>query len=90
MTWATAPIIGSLAAQAEVVVQQNINLRYGWNAVCVEVAPTQSPDELFASWPVKSVGFYDPASFLSTRQFAQKVKYGDCPHMNGVGALVRS
>jgi hypothetical protein len=71
MTWATAAIIGSLAAQAEVVVRQDINLRYGWNAVYVEVAPTQSPDELFASWPVKSVGFYDPASFLSTRQFAQ-------------------
>ena len=26
---------------------------------------------MFADWPVKSVGFYDPASFLATRQFSQ-------------------
>ena len=51
--------------------QQNLVLKYGWNALYVEVAPTRSPDEVFADWPVNSVGFYDPASFLATRQFAQ-------------------
>ena len=51
--------------------QQNLVLKYGWNAVYVEVAPVQSPDEVFANWPVKSVGVYDPASFLATRQFSQ-------------------
>ena len=61
----------AFAAHADVVVRQNLILKYGWNAVYVEVAPTQSPDEVFADWPVKSVGFYDPASFLVTRQFAQ-------------------
>ena len=61
----------AFAAHADVVVRQNFVLKYGWNAVYVEVAPTQSPDEVFANWPVKSVGFYDPASFLATRQFSQ-------------------
>ena len=60
-----------VAAHAEVVVRQNLVLKYGWNAVYVEVAPTQALDVVFADWPVKSVGFYDPASFLATRQFAQ-------------------
>ena len=66
-----AALACALAAHADVVVQQNLVLKYGWNAVYVEVAPTQSPDEVFADWPVKSVGFYDPASFLATRQFSQ-------------------
>ena len=61
----------AFTAHADVVVRQNFVLKYGWNAVYVEVAPTQSPDEVFADWPVKSVGFYDPATFLATRQFAQ-------------------
>ena len=29
------------------------------------------PDEVFADWPVRSAGFYDPAAFLATRQFSQ-------------------
>ena len=49
---------------------QNISLRSGWNAIYVEVGPEQTPDELFASWPVTHVGLYDPASFLATRQFS--------------------
>lgn len=61
----------AFTAHADVVVQQNLVLKYGWNAVYVEVAPTQSPDEVFADWPVNSAGFYDPASFLATRQFSQ-------------------
>ena len=49
---------------------QEISIRYGWNAVYVEVAPGVTADELFADWPVNSVGLYDPASYLSTRQFS--------------------
>ena len=70
-TICVACVVSAFAAHADVVVQQNLVLKYGWNAVYVEVAPTQSPDEVFADWPVKSVGFYDPATFLATRQFAQ-------------------
>ncbi len=61
----------ALAVRADVTVSQRITLKPGWNAVYVEVAPNASLDEVFADWPVKSVGFYDPASFLATRQFAQ-------------------
>ena len=59
------------AVHAQVVVTQTIKLKRGWNAVYVEVSPAVSLDEVFADWPVKSVGFYDPASFLATRQFSQ-------------------
>ena len=65
-----ASIVPAMAS-SEVMVQQNITLKRGWNAVYIEVAPTVSPDEAFADWPVKSAGFYDPASFLATRQFSQ-------------------
>ncbi len=61
----------ALAVRADVTVSQRITLKPGWNAVYVEVAPNASLDEVFADWPVKSVGFYDPASFLVTRQFSQ-------------------
>ena len=70
-TICVACVVSAFAAHADVVVQQNLVLKYGWNAVYVEVAPTLSPDAVFAHWPVKSVGFYDPASFLATRQFSQ-------------------
>lgn len=59
------------AAHAEVTVTQTLTLNSGWNAVYVEVSPTAPLTEVFADWPVKSVGFYDPASFLATRQFSQ-------------------
>lgn len=65
-----ASIVPAMAS-SEVMVQQNITLKRGWNAVYIEVAPTVSPDKAFADWPVKSAGFYDPASFLATRQFSQ-------------------
>ena len=71
LTRGAAVLACALVAHADVVVQQSLVLKYGWNAVYVEVAPTQPPDEVFADWPVKSVGFYDPASFLATRQFSQ-------------------
>ena len=59
------------AAHAEVTVTQALTLYSGWNAVYLEVSPSASLAEVFADWPVKSVGFYDPASFLATRQFSQ-------------------
>ena len=57
-------------ACADVTVRQTITLNSGWNAVYLEVAPHGTPDEVFANWPIKSAGFYDPASFLATRQFS--------------------
>ena len=57
-------------ACADVTVRQTITLNSGWNAVYLEVAPHGTPDEVFANWPVRSAGFYDPASFLATRQFS--------------------
>ena len=49
---------------------QNITLKPGWNAVYVEVSPEEGAEEVFAQWPVDSVGVYDPAAFLATRQFS--------------------
>ena len=60
-----------LAAHADVTVTQTVTLYSGWNAVYLEVSPSVPLAEVFADWPVKSVGFYDPASFLATRQFSQ-------------------
>ena len=60
---------------------QRITLKPGWNAVYVEVSPEGSAADIFASWPVDSVGVYDPASFLSTRQFSAE---------GGTGGLVSS
>ena len=61
----------SLAGAQKVQTQQTIPIKGGnWNAVFVEVAPTNSLSEIFAEWPTDSVGLYDPASFLATRQFS--------------------
>ena len=60
-----------LSGSADVMVRQEITLNRGWNAVYVEVSPVAPLDEVFAAWPVNAVGFYDPASFLATRQFSQ-------------------
>ena len=49
---------------------QDVALARGWNAFYVEVSPDLPPDALFSAWPVDSVGVYDPASFLPTRQFS--------------------
>ena len=64
-----AAVALAAAANAEVSVVQSFQIVRGWNAVYVEVSPTRPLDEVFANWPVETVGFYDPASFLSTRQF---------------------
>lgn len=66
----------ALGASAEPLVSQEFTLNYGWNAVYVQVSPPTTADEAFASWPVKSVGFYDPATFLATRQFSDEWNSG--------------
>lgn len=52
--------------------RQEFSLVYGWNAIYMQVQPQKPVEEVFAEWPVKSVGFYDPSSFLSTRQFSDE------------------
>ncbi len=49
---------------------QSLTLKPGWNAIYVEVSPEEPPESIFAGWPVDSVGVYDPAAFLATRQFS--------------------
>ena len=66
---AAAAVAVAAVATAQVTLVQSFSLERGWNTVYIEVSPTQPLDEVFADWPVDSVGFYDPASFLSTRQF---------------------
>lgn len=58
-----------LPARGEVTLDQSIAVKPGWNAVYVEVAPTGTLAETFSPWPAESVGLYDPAAFLATRQF---------------------
>ena len=76
------------AAGADVVTTQTLELKYGWNAVYVEVSPLVPLDEVFADWPVESVGFYDPVSFLATRQF-DTGEAGDDPSSGPVAEWVR-
>ena len=49
---------------------QEVSLDVGWNAFYLGVAPDETPDELFSSWPVNFVGAYDAAAFLETRQYS--------------------
>ena len=60
----------ALPTAAQVQTTQTIAVKPGWNAVYVEVAPTNLLSEIFAGWPADSVGLYDPAAFLATRQFS--------------------
>ena len=39
--------------------RQEFSLVYGWNAIYMQVQPQKPIEEVFAEWPVKSVGFYD-------------------------------
>ena len=59
------------AAFGGVKVAQTIKLVEGWNAVYVTVAPDETADAIFAEWPVDEVGVYDPAAFLTTKQYSQ-------------------
>ena len=62
--------LAASGARAAVTLTQTITIKRGWNAVYVEVAPTNTLSEIFAGWPTDSVGLYDPAMFLATRQYS--------------------
>ena len=55
----------SLMAGA-VTCDTTLTLNKGWNAVYLPVAPTNTPSEVFASWPVMSVSVYNAQEYLST------------------------
>jgi hypothetical protein len=57
-------------ARGAVELVQTLSVKYGWNAVYVEVSPTNDLSEVFDGWPTDSVGLYDPAAFLATRQYS--------------------
>jgi len=48
------------------MIDQQVTLTNGWNAVYVSVAPGQTADETFARWPVWSVSAYNAAEFVRT------------------------
>lgn len=60
----------ALSGWADVHSTQTISFSPGWTAVYAEVSPTGTLDSVFADWPTDSIGFYDPATFLSTAQFS--------------------
>ena len=72
--WMALAALGAFAASAasaaEVRMGCTITLQPGWNAVFLPVAPDETADELFADWPVASVGLYDAAAYLRTAQFS--------------------
>lgn len=59
---------GALGGRVES--SQTVTLMQGWNAFYLEVSPEQSAEELFSSWPVRSVSAYDTSAFLETRQYS--------------------
>ena len=63
--------LGGAAFGGGVKVAQTIKLVQGWNAVYITVAPDETADEIFRTWPVEKVGVYDPAAFLTTKQYSQ-------------------
>ena len=67
-TAALALAVATAARAGVVELEQSLSVKYGWNALFVEVSPTNDLDEVFEDWPTDSVGIYDPASFLATRQ----------------------
>lgn len=71
ITLLVAAGLGVVASAAVTVKRaQTITLKKGWNAVYIQVAPDEAADDLFADWPVDTVGFYDPAAFLDTVQYS--------------------
>ena len=62
---------GGAVKVAHVKVAQTISLVEGWNAVYITVAPDEKADDIFGAWPVEKVGVYDPAAFLTTKQYSQ-------------------
>lgn len=66
---ALSVLLAQFSASAEILDSVTYTIRKGWNAVFLPVTPQASADSVFADWPVESVGCYDQAAFLRTRQF---------------------
>ena len=61
------------AATADVttpMMAQTIHLAKGWNTFYLQVTPDATADQIFAGWPVQSVGLYDAAAYTGPHQFA--------------------
>lgn len=67
---AIVALAAAAAPAAEVRLAHTVTLKPGWNAVFLPVAPDDPADALFADWPVASVGLYDAAAYLRTKQFS--------------------
>ena len=67
---AIVALAAAAAPAAEVRLAHTVTLKPGWNAVFLPVAPDAPADALFADWPVASVGLYDAAAYLRTKQFS--------------------
>ena len=69
-----AALAGLCAATAQAVASvqysQSVELKNGWNAFYLTVAPTETPDAFFADWPVDFVAAYDSSAFLATKQYS--------------------
>lgn len=52
-----------------VQMKHTVTLKPGWNAFYLPISLTNSATQVFADWPVETVGFYDQTAFLKTTQF---------------------
>lgn len=64
---ATLTVGGALATGVNM--KHTVTLKPGWNAFYLPISLTNSATEVFADWPVDTVGFYDQTAFRATRQF---------------------
>lgn len=65
---ATLAVGGAFATGVQM--KHTVTLKPGWNAFYLPISLTNSASEVFADWPVDSVGFYDQTAFAFTRQFS--------------------
>ena len=64
---ATLTVGGAFATGVHM--KHTVTLKPGWNAFYLPISLTNSATEVFADWPVETVGFYDQTAFRATRQF---------------------
>ena len=64
---ATLTVGGAFATGVHM--KHTVTLKPGWNAFYLPISLTNSATEVFADWPVDTVGFYDQTAFRATRQF---------------------
>ncbi len=70
LSLALVAVASAASAADRVLFSQRVELRKGWNAFCLTVAPQGSADDFFAEWPVDFVAAYDQAAFLETKQYS--------------------